>query len=197
MTDNGQDTIVEYLAKSGQTFQYLISGASQYGISFIEELATKALKENKIIIWKPCLTEGEDIGMLEYELKDADILKGICKEAIVANVIDEHYWGANKEIKKGTKHFRPGAKVYCVFMYGGLAHENVRVLGKPRKSFRLVDIVIRREYLKNFRVQKVYSRQVMAFLGKYPSHTNIEIIRSGVDQLNKERNAEIKSDHRL
>ncbi len=177
----------EYILKSGQSIDYVLKGSKQYGIAFITDvLVPKALAENKIIIWKAILTDdfGKEI-LLQWNLKDADLLKGNCELAIVANIIGEHPWGENKEIKSGTKHFRAGTKVYFVFMYGGMGHESVRVYGKPRKSFKFVDVVLRRSYLTNFRVQKVYSPHVLAFLDTYLYYTNNEIISSGLDWLNQ------------
>ncbi len=88
-------------------------------------------------------------------------------EVIVGNIIGDHYLGENKEVKSGTKHFGAGTKVYCAFMYGGNGHEAVRVLGKPRKSFRMIEIVLHRGYIKYFRLQKCYSPQVIDFMTKY------------------------------
>ncbi len=89
------------------------------------------------------------------------------EECVVGNIICQHHYGTNKEIKSGTKHFSGGTKVYCLFIYGGPGHENIRVLGKKRKSFRMVDLIARADYIKNFRLQKVYSPRVINFINKY------------------------------
>ena len=113
-------------------------------------------------------------------------------ECVVGNIIDKHIWGEQKEIKRGTKHFRPGAKMYCVFMYGGMGHEQVRVFGKPRKAFRMIDVVIRTSYIKDFRLQKVYDPKVIAFLKKYHASKAIEGIgKPFLDSLNSS-SAEMK-----
>ncbi len=151
------NTVDEYLSKTGQSLQYLMSGVMQFGADYIEQLAGKALLSGKRINWKTVEIDGEDLGLLEYEFVDIPPKEHEYKEAIVANIIGNHLWGEDKQIKSGTKHFRAGTKVYCVFMYAGMGHENVRVMGKPRKSFKMIDVVIRRTYLKNFRVQKVYA----------------------------------------
>lgn len=114
------------------------------------------------------------------------------EECIVGNIIGDHYWGEQKEIKSGTKHFRAGTKVYCIFMYGGMGHEHIRVLGKPRKSFRMVDVVIRPDYIKNFRVQKVYIPRVIDFIKKYPRHANRYFIDNWTDDMFKPNPIEIK-----
>lgn len=113
-------------------------------------------------------------------------------ECIVGNIIGNHYWGENKEIRSGTKQFGAGAKVYCVFMYGGIGQEQIRVLGKPRKCFRMVDVVIRAIYIKNFRVQKVYEPRVLAFLEKYPYGNEDYLYSAEHMEILNAKNAEIK-----
>ena len=63
------DSLQLYLIKTGQDLQYLMQGAAQYGYSFIEELAIKALSENKKVVWKERLINGQDLGILDYELQ--------------------------------------------------------------------------------------------------------------------------------
>lgn len=58
-----------YLKKAGQDFQYLMQGAMQYGVTFLEELAAKALVENKKIVWKERYVGSQDLGLLDYELQ--------------------------------------------------------------------------------------------------------------------------------
>ncbi len=114
---------------------------------------------------------------------------------IVGNIIGAHYFGVEKEIKSGTKHFRAGTKVYCIFMYGGMGHERIMVLGKPRKSFRMVEVILDRKYIKNFRVQKVYAPRIIAFINKHP-HLAIDDKEDieWFEFYNLDTNAEIKLD---
>jgi len=86
---------------------------------------------------------------------------------IVGNIVDQNYWGEEKEIKHGTKQFRPGAKVYCMPEFGGMGHESIRVLGKPRKQRRLINVVIRSRLIKNFRIQKVYHPKIQEVVGSH------------------------------
>ena len=88
---------------------------------------------------------------------DNAIVEGEYLWCIVGNIVDQHYFGEQKEIKSGTKHFPPGAKVYCIPEYGGMGHEKIRVIGKPRKSKTLINVVIPTKLITNFRLQKVYS----------------------------------------
>ena len=108
------------------------------------------------------------------------------RDCVVGNVIDKNYWGEKKQLRSGTKHFRPGAKLYCVFVFGGGGHEFVRVLGKPRKSFRMIDIVFPTNYIKNFRLAKVYEPRIIDFIDKYEAVDNTEsIARYMFESLNK------------
>ena len=115
------------------------------------------------------------------------------QECFVGNIIGKHIWGVDKVIRNGTKHFRPGAKVYIVFMYGGMGNQHVRVLGKPRKSFRMIDVAIRTSYIKNFRLQKVCDPRVLAFLKKYPYYPLLTMsgTKEFIDILNNSCSIEI------
>ena len=91
---------------------------------------------------------------------------------IVGNIVDKHLYGMAKEIKHGTKQFRPSAKVYCMPEFGGMAHEEIRVIGKPRKQNRLINIVMRTKNIKNFRVQKVYNPKIQFDIGSHVYYWN-------------------------
>ena len=80
---------------------------------------------------------------------------------LVGNIVTEHEYGEDHEIRYGNKQFRPGAKVFVNLVYGGMGHENILVIGNPRRSHRYIEIVIARKYVENFRVQKVYKPQVL------------------------------------
>jgi hypothetical protein len=82
--------------------------------------------------------------------------------------------------------------VYCLFIYGGNGNQSIQVLGKSRKSFRMVDVVIRAFYIKNFRLQKVYEPRIIDFINKYPNAASAtEIMKWRCKELN-EGNGEIK-----
>lgn len=118
------------------------------------------------------------------------------EECIVGNIIGAHYWGEQKEIRYGTKHFRPGAKLYCTFPYGGMGHENIRVFGKPRGQRRMITIVIEARYVKNFRLQKVYDPKVLAYLDKYAyTYAASQMAEWMLEDLNK-RSCEIKEERK-
>jgi hypothetical protein len=78
-------------------------------------------------------------------------------------------------------------------MYAGMGHQQVRVFGKTRRSFRMVDVVMRTSYIKNFRLLKVYNSKVIAFLKKYQESFNGEWISPAIiDALNAIETQEIK-----
>ena len=54
---------------------------------------------------------------------------------MVANVVHERPYGPEgAEIRRGTKHFAPGAKVYVFSFFWGMGGEQVTVIGRHRKS---------------------------------------------------------------
>ena len=76
---------------------------------------------------------------------------------LVGNIVESHEYGEDHEIKIGTKQFSPGAKL---FQWGD-GYENVVVIGKPRHIRELIEIVMRRKYITNFRLQKVFQPAVL------------------------------------
>ncbi|WP_282204216.1 hypothetical protein [Kitasatospora fiedleri] len=81
---------------------------------------------------------------------------GLC---IVANIAPETSQGeGGLEIRKGHRHFVPGAKVWVAPPGWGDGGESVIVAGRHRRnSRRYARIVIKRRFLVNFRVRAVYS----------------------------------------
>lgn len=104
---------------------------------------------------------------------------------IVGNIVDRHYYGTEKEIRRGTKQFRPGAKVYCMPEFGGMAHEEIRVLGKPRKQHRLINIVMKTKRIKDFRVQKVYKPKIQTIVGSHVYYWQKRRSNNELDELEK------------
>ncbi|GAA0894693.1 hypothetical protein GCM10009122_43740 [Fulvivirga kasyanovii] len=75
----------------------------------------------------------------------------------MGNIIDEHYFGEEKEIRRGTKHFPPGAKVYCFPARWGDGYEQILVIGRPRKSKRFIMVILNSNLVRNWRLMRVYS----------------------------------------
>jgi|GEM_PF-5465577 len=103
---------------------------------------------------------------------------------IVGNIIDKHLYGIEKEIRRGTKQFRPGGKVYCMPEFEGMAHQKIRVIGKPRKQKRLINIIINSNKIKNFRVQKVYNPKIQFDIGSHVYYWNNRRSETELENLN-------------
>ncbi len=83
---------------------------------------------------------------------------------LVGNIVEKHEFGEAHELKYGTKHFRPGAKVFINLVYGGMGHEHILVIGVPRHMKNYIEVVIRRKFVCNFRVQRVYKPAVLKMM---------------------------------
>jgi hypothetical protein len=91
---------------------------------------------------------------------------------LVGNIVDEHLYGPDKVVREGTKHFRPGAKVYCLDAYWGSGGERVIVMGLPRKKRHLIKTVLDCRLIHNFRLQKVFDKRIIRTNGYTWSNTN-------------------------
>lgn len=109
---------------------------------------------------------------------------------LVGNIIDKHYFGEEKEIRRGTKHFSPGTKVYLFPEYGGNGYLDMHVYGLHRKSKRKILMVIRSYMIKNVRVKKtmnlnirdqIFSSYFYSFLDN-----NEEKLNEFAESMNKE-----------
>ncbi|MDD4200653.1 MAG: hypothetical protein PHS19_04610, partial [Eubacteriales bacterium] len=86
--------------------------------------------------------------------------------SLVGNIIGENEYGETHEIRQGTKHFSPGTKVYIAPIHWGDGYEKVYVIGKPRGRRNLIQKVMSRSKIVNFRAQKVYSPVVLKMMQK-------------------------------
>ena len=91
--------------------------------------------------------------------------------ALVGNIVLEHEFGDNQVIRLGTKHFAPGAKVYCGKEYAGDGYENVVVIGKQRNSSKYIELVMSRFLIENFRLQKVYKPLILNKMANSKKHS--------------------------
>lgn len=86
---------------------------------------------------------------------------------LTANVVDEHEVGDDKHVERGTKQFRPGAKVYVAHEWHCSTKDNggtVIVIGKSRNQWRLIQMYMPRNRLTNFRSKKVYDRRALEMM---------------------------------
>jgi len=75
---------------------------------------------------------------------------------LVGNIVEERYFGYSREIKRGTKKFRPNAKVYCFPPLWGDGYEEIMVIGKTRRRKSYQTVITSSKYITNWRLQKVY-----------------------------------------
>ena len=80
---------------------------------------------------------------------------------ITANILQERKCGeGGLETRRGTKHFRGGAKVYVVGAHWGMC-ESVIVIGHHRASGRYVQLTTKKRYVENLRMTLCYSPTVI------------------------------------
>ena len=88
---------------------------------------------------------------------------------IAANIIRERRYGPEgQEIRRGTKQFAPGAKVYIVSFFWGMGGENLTVVGRQRRSHRYITLSMKSKWLVNWRVELLYSPHVIDVLKQNP-----------------------------
>lgn len=80
---------------------------------------------------------------------------------LVGNIVDEHPHGEQKERKRGSKHFSPGTKVYCLPPQWGDGYEKAVVVGLHRGSRKWVTVVMSTSQIANWRAKIVYKPVVL------------------------------------
>ena len=101
---------------------------------------------------------------------------------LVGNVVEEHPYSESGELKRGTKHFTPGTKVYCLPVQWGDGYEQIVVVGIARRSRRWITVVMPSDYITNWRAMKVYQPSVLrrlragynGFNGQWKSRRQVE-----------------------
>lgn len=96
-----------------------------------------------------------------------DHLEPIPLWTLVANIKQEISYGQGEmETRYGTKQFSPGTKVYIIDWYAGMC-QAITVIGLSRDTKRLITIVIRAEWIENFRVRLCYNPKVCSKIKTY------------------------------
>lgn len=80
---------------------------------------------------------------------------------LVGNVVEEHPFGEAREIRRGSKHFSPGTKVYCLPPQWGDGYEKVIAVGLARGSRRWITVVMPTALITNWRAKVVYKPAVV------------------------------------
>lgn len=83
-----------------------------------------------------------------------------------ATLCDERAFGPDgKEIRRGSKHFAPGARIYLRRVMGYPDDvPDVEVVGRYRATHRYVRMIIRASWLGSWRADLVYSPQAIRLL---------------------------------
>jgi len=80
----------------------------------------------------------------------------------VANMVRERPYGpGGRETRRGSKHFAPGAKLYCFPALWGDGYEQIQVIGRHRATHRYVKMIVNEKWLTNWRAQLAYSPHVI------------------------------------
>lgn len=83
---------------------------------------------------------------------------------LVGNIVRNHVFGENREIKCGTKQFSSGTKVFLAPAQWGDGYKNIVVIGLPRRGNKYIEIVTRSAYIENYRIQKVYKPAILELM---------------------------------
>lgn len=80
---------------------------------------------------------------------------------VVGNVVVERLHGVEGEVRRGTKHFSPGTKVYLVDAHWGMGGETVTVLGLARRPKRWISVDVSARVLENWRAKPIHDPAVL------------------------------------
>ena len=87
--------------------------------------------------------------------------------SLVGNIKEDIPYGeGGTVVKKGTKHFSPGTKVYCYPTLWGDGYERIQVIGRHRGSKHFACLIIQSKWVTNWRKQKIYSPAVIKLIKK-------------------------------
>ncbi|HLP95053.1 MAG TPA: hypothetical protein VK168_13510 [Saprospiraceae bacterium] len=91
---------------------------------------------------------------------------------LIGNIKEQTEQGTEHELRQGTKHFSPGAKIYCMPVMWGDGYENIQVIGLHRKSKKYICIVMPSRHITGWRLQKVYKPYILQLMAENKGWTN-------------------------
>ena len=107
---------------------------------------------------------------------------------LAGNIVMEREFGEDHEIRRGTKHFAPHAKVYCSHAHWGDKNPRWMVTGKPRKGHQLITVIIDSKCVENLRPEIVYSPSKIEKLWRDGNYFDSkEDVQSFIDDINEYR----------
>ena len=91
-------------------------------------------------------------------------------------MLERPYGEGGEATRRGTKHFRAGAKVVCVrFLWGGDETMAVLVVGRHRASSCYIRISERGQRLTNWRLELVYSPRIIELVRDYAAESDRQL----------------------
>jgi hypothetical protein len=116
----------------------------------------------------------------------------------VGNIVDEHPYGEDGEIRRGTRHFTPGTKVYCLPPQWGDGYVSVIAIGKSRGSRRWITVVTPRNRITNWRAKVIYKATIIkrlrqGYQGFTRQWTSQKEVEGWVKHFQKESNVQTPS----
>ena len=78
---------------------------------------------------------------------------------LVGNIVGQHKYGQVGEIRRGSRQFTAGTKVYCLPPQWGDNHDKCVAVGIARKSRRWITVVMPTDLIENWRAELVYHPQ--------------------------------------
>lgn len=74
--------------------------------------------------------------------------------------------------------------MYDAFVYGGMGHERLRAFGKPCRTRRMIDSAVDTHRIKNYRLQEMYDKRLLAFINKYDTLAASQLTEWMLEDLN-------------
>ncbi|MFD0675239.1 hypothetical protein [Cohnella sp. GCM10027633] len=93
---------------------------------------------------------------------------------LVGNVIPAGIYEVNNnqiEIE-GTKHFKPGSKVFSSPIQWGDGYERTYVIARHKENQKYIAIIMETRLITNWRIQKVYTPYILRKVKELPYHWN-------------------------
>lgn len=139
-------------------------------LNFIKKLFNKKLQDKDVLL-KFELDNGEiyeeKIKLDDFEERFSYLQKHFHQPkalsdisfiyCLVGNIVEERFDNNLNKMVMGTKHFSPRTKVYCYPPKWGDGYENIKVIGRHRKSTRMITMVIPSKRVTNWRLKTIYN----------------------------------------
>jgi hypothetical protein len=102
---------------------------------------------------------------------------------IVGNVVEERAYGpGGVETRRGTKHFRPGAKVHIIDWYPGGSYAIV-VVGQHRRSRSFIKVVMNVNHVENLRVKMIYNPKVIEIASAHADERGVVLTQERAQEI--------------